>query len=474
MGPSFSPWEKGSANRFDGMTMADTKIPVAREGSLDAPFRHPIAWRDEAFYDQAAIDHEMERVFDICHGCRRCFNLCDSFPKLFDLIDEGPTGELDGVDKAKYAQVADACTLCDMCFLTKCPYVPPHEFNLDFPHLILRQRAAKRRRDGGDFVREQLGETDRNGKLAKPVAGLANWATSLDNQPVRRVMQAVAGIDAAALLPQYHAKTAADRLRTPIAPDPAGPAFGQRKVALYATCFVDYNQPDTAVAAAQVLARQGVEAKLVYPECCGMPQLEGGDLADVAGRAQRVAAVFAPLIAEGYEVVALTASCGLMLKFEWPLLLPESAAVQTLAAATRDISQYVVELSKTFGLAPGIAPIAGGVTVHHACHARAQNMGAKSAEMLRLIPETKVDVVERCSGHGGTFGVMKATRPMALKVGKPTAKAVAQKGADTLCSDCPLACKHLGQMLIAELPAGAAQPVQAHPIEVLARAYGFS
>ena len=322
-------------------------------------------------------------------------------------------------------------------------------------------------------MREQLGETDRNGKLAKPVAGLANWATAVSNTPVRAAMQAVLGVDAKAELPKYHAKTATDRLKTPIAPDPAGPAFGQRKAALYATCFVDYNQPDTAVAAAKVLARQGVEARLVYPECCGMPQLEAGDLADVAARAERVAAAFAPLIDEGFQIVALTASCGLMMKFEWPLLLPESQPVARLAAATRDIGQYVVELSKAHGLAPGLAPIAGGVTVHHACHARAQNMGAKSAEMLRLIPDTRIDLVERCSGHGGTFGVMKKTRPMALKVGKPAARLVAQKADETLCSDCPLACKHLGQMLVAELPAGAAQPLQAHPIEVLARSYGL-
>jgi glycerol-3-phosphate dehydrogenase subunit C len=452
--------------------MADTDNSGPREGSLDAPFRHPLNWRDDSFYDLTAIETEMERVFDICHGCRRCFNLCDSFPKLFDMVDESPTGELDGVAKADYGKVADACTLCDMCFMTKCPYVPPHAFDVDFPHLILRHRAAKRRADGGHFVREQLGETDRNGKLAKPVAPLANWATARTNTPVRKAMEVVAGIDADVELPKYHSKTATDLLKTPPAPDPAGPAFGQRKAALYATCFVDYNTPDTAVAAAQVLARQGVEGRLVYPECCGMPQLEAGDLADVAARAERTAAVFAPLIDQGYDVVALTASCGLMMKFEWPLLLPESEPVKRLAAATRDISQYVVELSKAFGLAPGLAPVEGGVTVHHACHARAQNMGAKSAEMLRLIPDTRVELVERCSGHGGTFGVMKETHKIAVKVGKPAAKLVAQKTTDTLCSDCPLACKHLGQLLVAELLTGAAQPVQAHPIQVLARAYG--
>jgi glycerol-3-phosphate dehydrogenase subunit C len=202
-----------------------------------------------------------------------------------------------------------------------------------------------------------------------------------------------------------------------------------------------------------------------------MPQLEAGDLADVAGRAQRVAKAFAPYVEQGYEVVALTASCGLMMKFEWPLLMPQDHAVLALAAATRDVSEYVVELSKTFGLAPGLSPVEGGVTVHHACHARAQNMGAKSAEMLKLIPDTKVEIVERCSGHGGTFGVMKDTRPLALKVGKPAARQVAQKGSAELCSDCPLACKHLGQMLTAET-GPVLNPRQSHPIEIFARAYG--
>jgi len=222
-----------------------------------------------------------------------------------------------------------------------------------------------------------------------------------------------------------------------------------------------------------VLAKQGVELKACYPVCCGMPQLEAGDIAEVAKRAEKVAAEMAPFIDQGYDVIALTASCGLMMKFEWPLILPESEAVKRLAAATRDISQYVVEIAKAEGLAEGLSPIPGGVTVHHACHARAQNMGAKSAELLRMIPDTKIDLIERCSGHGGTFGVMKETRPMAVKVGKPAARQVAQKANETLCSDCPLACKHLGQLLVAET-ADKPQPVQAHPIEVFARAYGLA
>jgi glycerol-3-phosphate dehydrogenase subunit C len=453
--------------------MSEEQKAPPREGSLDAPFRRPILWQDPDYYDLDKVHAELQRQFDVCHTCRRCFNLCDSFPRMFDAIDEGPTGEIDGIGPKEHAHVAEACTLCDMCFLTKCPYVPPHPFDIDIPHLILRYRAARRRAGDREFVREQLGETDRNGKLAKPVAGLANWATARKNTPLRKLLEAIADIDAEAELPKYHSKTATDRLKSPLAPNPNGPAFGKRKVAVYATCFVDYNKPDTAVAAARVLALQGCEVKLVYPECCRMPQLEAGDLGEVAGAARRVARAFASYVADGYDVVALTASCGLMMKFEWPLMLPEDHDVGRLAAVTRDICEYVVELSKAHGLAEGLQPVEGGVTVHHACHARAQNMGAKSAEMLRMIPGIKVDIVERCSGHGGTFGVMKETHHVARKVGRPAARQVVSKGAETLCSDCPLACKHLVQLIADDTAADTPPaPAEAHPIEVFARAYG--
>lgn len=448
-----------------------TDSSAKREGSLAAPQRHPLNWREPEFYDLAKIEEELERVFDICHGCRRCFNLCDSFPRLFDMIDEGPTGELDGVPKADYAKVTEACTLCDMCYMTKCPYVPPHEFNIDFPHLMLRHRAAMRKANGGEWVREQLGQTDRNGKFAKPVAGLANWATDTKNALTRPILEAVAGVDKTAPLPKYHLHTAGDRLKKAQKPNPAGPAFGQRKAAIYTTCFVDYNDPAVAEASVKVLNHLGVETRLAYPQCCGMPQLEAGDIEEVARRAERVSRELAPLIAEGYDIIALTASCALMLKFEWPLILPENAAVRALSEATRDISQYVVELNKAHGLTEGLSAPAGGITLHHACHARAQNMGAISAQMLNLIPGAKIDLIERCSGHGGTFGVMKETRPLALKVGKPAGRQAAQKGNDTVCSDCPLACKHMGEMVAAETKGPT--PRTAHPIQIFAEAYGL-
>jgi len=174
----------------------------SREGSLEAPTRHPLEWRSPEFRDEKLLFKELERVFDICHGCRRCFSLCNSFPTLFDAVDATTSGEVHDVPKQAYWQVVEHCYLCDMCYMTKCPYVPPHEWNVDFPHLMLRHRAAMRNAEGGEWVREQLGQTDRNGKLAGPVAGLANWASDVKNKPVRAAMEAVAGIDRDALLPR--------------------------------------------------------------------------------------------------------------------------------------------------------------------------------------------------------------------------------------------------------------------------------
>ncbi|MET0546505.1 MAG: heterodisulfide reductase-related iron-sulfur binding cluster [Caulobacterales bacterium] len=443
---------------------------MSREGSLDAPMRHPLEWQSEEFYDFDAIEKEMERVFDICHGCRRCFNLCESFPKLFDMVDESPTMELDGVPKEKFAEVVDACTLCDMCFMTKCPYVPPHEFNLDFPHLMLRHRAATLKKKSLSFGEAQLTQMDRNGNLAKPVAGIANWASDRSNTLTRGIMASMLGVDEQAELPKFQSRTLMDRAKaTPANRAADGPAK-QRKAVLFATCYTNFNQPRTGEAARAVLGKLGVDVEVAYPGCCGMPQLEHGDLAAVAKSAEKVSAEFIKWIDKGYDVVALTASCGLMLKFEWPLILPQSDAVKRLSKATFDIDEYVVDIAKKEGLAPGLKPLEGGVTVHLACHARAQNMGPKAAELLRYLPDTKVDVVERCSGHGGTFGIMKKTRAFAQKVAKPVVKAVEKNANGAVCSECPLACKHITQELADK---GAAAPPPKHPIEIFAEAYGL-
>jgi glycerol-3-phosphate dehydrogenase subunit C len=443
-----------------------------REGSLEAPTRHVIDWQNPDFTDRAKTEAEMERVFDICHTCRRCFNLCDSFPRLFDLIDESPTGELDAVSKADYKKVADACTLCDMCFMTKCPYVPPHEFNVDFPHLMLRYRVVEHKEGGLPLPVREMTHTDRNGKLAGKVAPLANWASDRHNRLTRPIMEKVTGIDRNAALPKFHGRTFAMRAKRNAPPiDRNAPGFG-RKAVLYATCFVNYNNPSIGEAAQAVLAKNGVETEIVYPQCCGMPQLEGGNLAAVAAAAKSVSTALGLWIDKGYDVIALVPSCALMLKFEWPLIVPNDAAVEKLATATFDISEYIIALSKETGLAPGLGALDGGVTLHIACHARAQNVGQKAAEMLRLVPDTEIKVIERCSGHGGSWGVMKGNFETAIKVGRPVARQALNDKQRFIASECPLAGLHIAQGM--ELMAkGEQAPDAVHPIELFARAYGI-
>ncbi len=445
-----------------------------REGSLEAPMRRPLAWQDPDFTDPGKLDAEMRRQFDICHGCRRCFNLCDSFPRLFDLIDESKTGELDSVDSKDFKPVVDACTLCDMCFLTKCPYVPPHEFDLDVPHLMVRYRAAEAKAKGVPFVDRELAKTDRNAKLAALAAPIANWAADAGNTRSRGLLESRAGLHREAELPRYTGRSLVKRAQRD-APEVnrEAPGFG-RKAVLYATCFTNYNDPDPGLAARAVLARNGVETEVVHPRCCGMPNLEQGLIAEVAAAARAVAAALGPWIDKGYDVIALVPSCALMLKFEWPLILPEDAAVKRLAGATFDLSEYVVDIARKEGLAPGMRPVEGGVALHMACHARAQNMGQKAAEMLRLVPGAEVQVIERCSGHGGAWGFKKDHFETALKVGRPVARQARDSGRAFVTSECPLAGVHIVQG-IDKLGGGegkAKPELIRHPIQLLARAYG--
>src|SRR5882724_280398 len=443
---------------------------IMREGSLDAPTRHPIEWQNPDFLDTAKIEDEMRRVFDICHGCRRCFNLCESFPRLFDLIDNSATGELDSVGSEAFPAVVEACTLCDMCFMTKCPYVPPHPFNLDFPNLMLRHRFAELQRGKREGLPGELAKTDRNGKLGGAVAPLANWAINRSNSLTRPLMEKVVDVHRDAALPQFHGKTFALQAKAaPLTVNREAPGFG-RKAVLYATCFANYHNPGIGMAARAVLAKNGVETEVVYPRCCGMPQLEQGDLAKVAESARQISSSLLPWVDKGYDVVALVPSCALMLKFEWPLILPEDADEKRLSAATSDISEYVVKIAKTAGLAPGLQPLDGGVALHIACHARAQNMGQKAAEMLALIPGADLSVIERCSGHGGSWGVRKKNFEVAIKIGRPVARQAKDSAKRHVASECPLAAAHILQGIERQ---GGTPPANApHPIELFARAYG--
>jgi len=445
------------------------------EGSLSAPTRHTINWQDADFLNEDKLFTELERVFDLCHGCRRCFNLCDSFPRLFDMIDESESGEIDGVDKADYWKVVDACTLCDLCFMTKCPYVPPHEWDLDFPHLMLRARALQFKQGKTNKKQDKLTEMDKNGPLGVKMSGLANWASKRENALTRPIMQAVLDVHKDAALPEFSKQSCRDRAKAEaVEINTAAPAYGKRKAVIYASCFGEYNDPDIVLDTRAVLAKNGVEAEIVYPECCGMPQLEKGDIAQVAGKARAIAATLKPYIQDGYDVVVPVASCTLMLKFEWPLIEPNDENVKALSVATYDATEYVVDIATKEGLAEGLKPLEGGVTAHIACHARAQNIGRKAQELLKLIPETKTTVIERCSGHGGSWGVTKEFFEVGMKVGSRVFNDAVKADNAYVVSECPLARDQIIQGMerkdkTLEGPGKALR----HPVQLMARAYGL-
>ena len=293
------------------------------EGRLEAPFRRPLDWENPDFYDEAKLDAEMRRVLDICHGCRRCFNLCDSFPRLFDLVDESAKGELETVASEDFKQVVDACTLCDMCFLTKCPYVPPHEFDLDFPHLMLRYRAVEAKKNGVGFADRAAGRdrpqrrrrraSSRRSPIGRPTSRTRPRAMCWRRSPACITRPCCRNIRRR----RFEQRARRRRRSRSIA---TAPGFG-RKAVIYATCFGEYNDPDVGLAARAVLAKNGVETEIVHPHCCGMPLLEQGLIGEVAAAAKKVAAAFEPWIDKGYDVIALVPSCALMLKFEWPLIV---------------------------------------------------------------------------------------------------------------------------------------------------------
>ena len=254
---------------------------------------------------------------------------------------------------------------------------------------MLRARAAQNAGGKTRWVAKQIRKTDRNGRLAAPVAGLVNWATRTGNWLTRPVIQALAGIHAKARVPKYRRKTLMRRAKAwpPPAPEPA------RKVVLFATCSGNHNNPEVGVATRRILAKAGIAVAAANPGCCGMPQLELGDIAAVAASAEKISAELGRWIDDGYDVVALTPSCALMLKFEWPLILPSHDGVKKLAGATTDAAEYVVGLAKRGDLPGDLSPLDGPVALHLACHARAQNMGPKAKELLGLIPGSEISVI---------------------------------------------------------------------------------
>ena len=417
-----------------------------REGSLDAPTRHPVPWKSEAFWDKQALGDELERVYDICHGCRRCVSLCNAFPTLFDLVDESDTMEVDGVDRADYDKVVDQCYLCDLCYMTKCPYVPPHEWNVDFPHPMLRAKAVNFK-DGKTKLRDKvLTSTDAVGNLAgiPVVAQVANAVNA--SGPGRAALEATLGVHRDAPVPKYYSKTFRKAFDNPSGgqtPTPTATTTG--KIALFATCYGNRNKPDMVHDLAAILAHNGIVLELTGSErCCGMPKLELGDLETVERLMEHNVPELLKLVEQGYDLTAPIPSCVLMFKQELPLLFPDNEAVQKVGAAFFDPFEYLALRHKEGLLNTDFSAPLGKVAYHVPCHQRVQNIGLKTREILELVPDTEVMPIERCSGHDGTYGIKKDNYEFAKKICRPVVRKVVEGEVDHYISDCPMAGEQIG------------------------------
>ena len=439
-----------------------------REGSLEAPTRHPLDWHSTSFWDKQSLESELERVYDICHGCRRCVSLCDAFPTLFDLVDESETLEVDGIDKGDYHKVVDQCFMCDMCYMSKCPYVPPHEWNIDFPHLMLRAKAHKFKEQGASFRDKTLTNTDRVGKLATiPLVDITVNALN-DNKLFRKAFESVMAVHKEAPIPRYHSKTlrkAVKNLGQSISPQAVGETTG--KVALYATCYGNYNSPELGEDFYRVFQHNDIHIELVPKEqCCGIPKLELGDLDSVARAKEVNIPVLAKLVDQGFDLIAPVPSCVLMYKQELPLMFPDDSDVQKVKKAFYDPFEYLHLRHKKGEFNIAFKRSLGNISYHVACHLRVQNIGMKTRDILALVPDTTVHPQQRCSGHDGTYAVKKETYEKAVKIARPVVRKVNTLKSEHLSSDCPMAATH-----IANLAETGEKPE--HPMTLLRMAYGI-
>ena len=457
-----------------------------REGNLEPPKREPIPWKTEDYYNSDALDKELERVFDVCHGCRRCVSLCNAFPTLFDLVDESDTFEVDGVDKEDFVTVVDECFLCDLCAETKCPYLPPHEWAIDFPHLMLRAKAQKFENKETKLRDRLITTTDVLFEVAsKP--GIAPVANAMSrNKVLRSGAQSMYGIHKQAPIPKFESQTAKKRLKLLIPENeelehvdasdqenaetsPTSPAREvdrfESKVAIYVTCYGNANEPEVVESLIKVLQHNSIGVSVLSSaKCCGMPKLELGDLKSVEKLKQRNIPIFMEAVRQGRKIMSVIPSCTLMYRQEIPLLFPDDPEVLSVKDAFVDPFEHLIQLNKTGHLNKDFQHPLGRVTYHAACHQRVQNIGQKTREFLSLIPDTEVTLIERCSGADGTYSIRAYDD--AMKIARPVIRRIRESNPDSWGSDCPMAGRFLAHGLEDEFDTE-------HPLTMVARAYGL-
>ena len=414
--------------------------------------------RSPEFWKLDQVDRELRRVYDICGGCRRCLPLCPSFKVMFDRLDADPVdGDIDKMPAADVKEVVDLCYQCKLCY-NHCPYTPPHRWQVDFPRLMLRARAAEARQKGVTLQDRFLGNTELVGRLGSATAPLSNWMSELSVH--RAFMQSVVGIHKDRKLPPFHRETFSkwfDQRRPATTPRTAG------RVALFATCSVEFNDPDTGKATVAVLEKNGVDVSLPAQRCCGMPYLDGGAVKEAKQLITDNVKTLAAAVREGREIVVPGPTCSYMLKQEYPWL-DGSEDATLVAANTRDLFEYLAGLHAQGKLDTRFPQAPAKIAYHLPCHLKAQNMGTRSADVLRLTG-AQVDTIERCSAVDGTWGLKKEYFQLSMKIAEPLFKDVEAARPDRVATDCPLAALQINQ--------GTGRTA-AHPVRILADAYGLS
>jgi glycerol-3-phosphate dehydrogenase subunit C len=416
----------------------------------------PFDPRDPQFWDASALDKELRRVTEICDSCRRCHRLCPSFDHMLERVD-AHEGDVDKMVGGDFRRIVDLCWQCKLCF-NHCPYTPPHRWDIDFPRLMLRAKAVRTRAEGVARDDRWLGAIDTVGPLGSATAPLANLANRL--KPARVLLEAALGVHRDRLLPKFHHKTFARwfRERKPVARPQAKP------VALFFSCSVNYNEPEVGRDTVAVLEKNGCAVSCPEQVCCGMPYLDGGDLAAATRNAEKNIAAFLPLVEQGAPILVPQPTCSYVLKKEYTMLAPGPAA-EKIAAATQDVSEYLVNRQREGSLDrhfTGAGP--GKVAYQMPCHLRAQNMGFKTRDVLQLIPGCTVNVVERCTAMDGTWAMKKEFYPISLGFARKAASEMEASAPDTYVTDCSLSALQIEDVR-------GARPK--HPMTVLREAYGL-
>ncbi len=411
--------------------------------------------KDPKFLDESAIWEETRRVYSRCKDCRMCVTYCPSFPALFDAVDKHEDN-VEALSKEELALPLELCFHCKQCYF-KCPYTPPHEWKIDFPHLSLRYKVWKFKNKGAKITDKLMVNTDLVGKLSVPLSPIVNTVNQM--KPVRVALEKFMGVDRRANLPSFNKESFVSWFKK----NRQNLKGENGKVALFYTCLLNYNFLEKGKALVRVLEMNDLYVDIPEQQCCGIPFFDIGDIDSATEKARFNVKMLKPYVDAGYDIVVPVPTCALQIKYEYPLLLPDDPDVKTVSEKVYDIHEYLWKLHEKGKFNKDFKVSLGNVAYHIPCHLKSLNVGYRAVALMRLIPNTKVRLIERCSGHDGTFGVRKETFDMAYKVGSKLFEDIKASNADVYVSDCPLASNQI------ELGTGI-KPI--HPIEALYIAYG--